>query len=134
MKIRNPAAEGGFFRAGWKPALHFNPGDGKGGRRASGAVATGTGRRAGVRIQDSADEWKAAQAQAGFRDRNERRVLQVLHAVFHHSGQQVGEFFGTQALDSDANDRGARRARERQLGMKIRIQRNDDLAPRGGVD
>jgi hypothetical protein len=54
--------------------------------------------------------------------------------VFHHSGQQVGEFFGAQALDSDANDRGARRARERQLGMKIRIQRNDDLAPRGGVD
>ena len=54
--------------------------------------------------------------------------------MFHHSGQQVGEFFGTQALDSDANDRGARRARERQLGMKIRIQRNDDLAPLACLD
>ena len=91
-------------------------------------------RGAGVRIQDSADEWKAAQAQAGFRDRDERPLLQVLHAVFDHSGQQVGEFFGAHALDSDANDRGARRARERQLGVKIRIQRNDDLAPLACVD
>ena len=53
--------------------------------------------------------------------------FKVLTTLFQHVDQKIRELFGFQPFDADANHGGPRRARKGLLGMKIRVQSNDDL-------
>ena len=66
-------------------------------------------------------------ADAGFSYGDHGAGFEVLTTLFQHADQKIRELFRFQPFDADANHRRPRRARKGQLGMKIRVQGNNDL-------
>ena len=64
---------------------------------------------------------------AGFSYGDHRAGFELITTLFQHADQKIRELFGFQPFDADANHRRPRRARKGQLGVKIRVQGNDDL-------